>query len=532
MFLSGVKFFAVILPALLALFLVLRAIFDENVSDYRYAFALLIIFAVTLFVRVPFEPSEAKRRKRWGRMLLIALPVLLLIPTTFVVLIFGKMDMAAFVFHMIFGMGGTPIENFVPFGFTVLVFWGVFLVSVFRAQYWLERVPYIALPIAVGLLAINPVVRDAFNSTLSEKYGGRASFVADYRVPEITPSAEKPNLILIYLEGLERSYGQRDVSAAAYAPIAALASRGIEFTNVDQLHGTAWSLAGTVASRCGVPVLPNGLVSARDYGDVKLIAPNVTCLDDILHDKGYDVSYISTTRIIGNKMGFYGFDNYFSTHNTDQIYDLSNIEFQKTERVAQSFVKDWGLRDAHAFDQATKLIKAALQKQQPFSVTIATMDTHGPFAFMSDQCLEDGGSYVSKDILDAVRCSSQLTLDFVEKTQELTAGTDTRFVIISDHLAHLNNVHSVLEQGRRRNTAIFIGNDATPRVVDSHGAMFDVFPTLLDWLGWSEGDVAGIGVSLLSETPTLVEVHGVKDVDARLKVDLPLSHIIWNKEEN
>lgn len=158
------------------------------------------------------------------------------------------------------------------------------------------------------------------------------------------------------------------------------------------------------------------------------------------------------------------------------------------------------------------------------------MDTHGPVAFMSDRCLGEGDSYLSKDILDAVRCSSQLTLDFVEQMQELTKDTDTRFVIVSDHLAHLNNLHKVLDQDVRRNTAIFIGKDAPPRVVNTHGAMFDVFPTLLDWLGWSTGDVAGIGVSMLSDTPTLTEVHGAKDVDARLKVDLPLSNVIWNKE--
>ena len=525
------KFLVVVLPALLTLFLVLRAIFDANVSDYRYAFALLVIFALSLLVAPPREPDRARRRKRWGRLLVILLPVLALIPATFVVLVFGKMDMAAFVFHLVFGMDGTPMANFVPYGFTVLVYWLVFLASLFRAQYWLERVPLSTSAIALMLLAVNPVVWDLATHSLADTYRERPSFVSDFKHPELKKDAHTPNLVIIYLEGLERSYGALPPALAeAYAPLEALALEGVSLTGVDQLHGTAWSLAGTVASRCGVPVLPNGLISARDYGDVKQIAPNLTCLDDILHAKGYDVSYISTTRIIGNKMGFYGFDNYFTTHGTHQIYDLGNIEYEMSAVVAKSFANDWGLRDAHAFAKAEKLITAALDAKRPFAVTVATMDTHGPVALMSESCTGGIYKFKSPNIIDAVHCTARLTGAFVETVRKLTEGTDTRIVILSDHLAHHNNLYHLLEKGPRRNTAILLGGPETPRVIDTHAAMFDIFPTLLHWFGWLEGNRAGIGVSLLGDAPTLVQTHGVDEVNARLKVDLALSRVIWSKD--
>ncbi|GGA08150.1 sulfatase-like hydrolase/transferase [Neptunicoccus cionae] len=530
-FISSVKFFIVILPALLTLFLVLRAIYDANVSDYRYALALLVIFAASLLVRPPYEPDEARRRKRWGRLLVILLPVLVLVPATFVVLVFGKMDMAAFVFHLVFGMDGTPTANFVPYGFTVLVYWSVFLASLFRAQYWLERVPFSTVAIALMLLAVNPVVWDLASQSLADTYKQRPSFVEDFKHPELKKGANKPNLVIIYLEGLERSYNTLPPAMAeAYAPLDALALEGINLTGVDQLHGTAWSLAGTVASRCGVPVLPNGLISARDYGDVKLIAPNLTCLDDILHAKGYDVSYISTTRILGNKMGFYGFDNYFTTHGTEQIYDLGNIEYEMTADVAKSFANDWGLRDAHAFAKAEKLIAAALDKDAPFAVTVATMDTHGPVALMSQSCTGGSNKFKSSNMIDAVHCTARLTSAFVEKVRDMTKGTDTRIAIMSDHLAHHNNLYHLLEKAPRRNTAILLDGPFAPQVIDSHAAMFDIFPTLLHWLGWLEGKQAGIGVSLLSDEATLVQTHGVDEVNARLKVDLDLSRVIWNMD--
>ncbi|MBR9864072.1 MAG: hypothetical protein GYB24_11590 [Rhodobacteraceae bacterium] len=67
-------------------------------------------------------------------------------------------------------------------------------------------------------------------------------------------------------------------------------------------------------------------------------------------------------------------------------------------------------------------------------------------------------------------------------------------------------------------------------MIDTHAAMFDIFPTLLHWFGWLEGNRAGIGVSLLGDAPTLVQTHGVDEVNARLKVDLALSRVIWNRD--
>lgn len=59
--------------------------------------------------------------------------------------------------------------------------------------------------------------------------------------------------------------------------------------------------------------------------------------------------------------------------------------------------------------------------------------------------------------------------------------------------------------------------------------MLDIYPTLLDWLGFSLPDgAAGLGRSLLAPSPqTLVAEAGIETVDAMLAGDAALSSLLW-----
>ena len=59
--------------------------------------------------------------------------------------------------------------------------------------------------------------------------------------------------------------------------------------------------------------------------------------------------------------------------------------------------------------------------------------------------------------------------------------------------------------------------------------MIDVYPTLLDWMGWLEDEEkrAGMGASLLSSDPTLVEELGLERVNRILKADAELARFLW-----
>ena len=72
---------------------------------------------------------------------------------------------------------------------------------------------------------------------------------------------------------------------------------------------------------------------------------------------------------------------------------------------------------------------------------------------------------------------------------------------------------------------IFLQDDQPPAYINKKGSMLDVFPTVLDWIGWlpPKDPRAGLGVSLLRGGETLVESLGVDMVNQRLSVDIELS---------
>lgn len=73
-----------------------------------------------------------------------------------------------------------------------------------------------------------------------------------------------------------------------------------------------------------------------------------------------------------------------------------------------------------------------------------------------------------------------------------------------------------------------MSQDGQTGEIDKLGSMLDVFPTVLDWLGLlNDVSGAGIGRSLLSDTPTLTEELGQQEIGTILSRDALLSAAIW-----
>ena len=91
-----------------------------------------------------------------------------------------------------------------------------------------------------------------------------------------------------------------------------------------------------------------------------------------------------------------------------------------------------------------------------------------------------------------------------------------------------NDYEEQLKQKKRLNYFVVIGDNIRPQLLERHAAMFDVFPTLLDLLGFSLPDGrAGLGVSLLSENKTLFEQYGAGKINDQIGADRLLARKIW-----
>jgi len=260
--------------------------------------------------------------------------------------------------------------------------------------------------------------------------------------------------------------------------------------------------------------------------------PEVTCLGGLLHDQGYTATYVAGTQIMGNKMGFYGFDNFLTTHHITRVIDSASMDTPRATAAREGRPVDssWGMRDGLVFEAALEEARARYASGTPFELTVATMDTHGPTGFTSPECALRGMPAASEDMRASVRCTAELTRDFVRALQAMIPADELRIVIQSDHLAHLNAHKDTLDQYARRNTVIYLGPDITPGMrVDTPAAMFDLLPTTLDLMGWldhPEGR-AGLGVSLLRDTPTLSAEMTLEGLNRTLQTDVQLAKWLW-----
>lgn len=527
----GISIGLIALPGVFCLFLVLRAFFDGNTADLRYAFGVLILFGLALMIPLRTQPLPWSRRLVQTAILLP--PILLLFPFTVVVLIFGKVDAAAFVFHLIFGIEGTPWDDFIPYIFTAAAFWVVIFATVVRLQPVLPRSSLVTLSGAAALLAINPLFNDILWNRANAAFGPARTLIGEFEAPALRETEARPDLVIIYLEGFDQGYLDPERFGDIGKPLRDLAEEGTYFSRIHQIEATGWSLAGTLATQCGAPLLPMGAKPLGSTSDIARIMPDLTCLPDILTDRGYDITYMSGAKIIGNTMGYYGFDNYLSTHGGATILDRDFIPTERTADFGPEDWGDWGIYDSELFDGARRIFSERSLQPEPFALFVATMDTHGPSVGISPACTPDGRPRNSMEMREAVACVSKETVRFVRDLMARPGDRGLRIAVFSDHLSHGSNVTSVLEQKTRFNTAMLLGEGAPPRVIDREAAMVDLYPTLLDWLGLLDPSrpQAGLGTSLLADQPTLVERFGLEEVNGTLKVDVRLAQFLWADSE-
>lgn len=514
----------VALPGILALFLVARAFIDANRSDIRYAGVVALLMLLSFFV--PKSAREHKQNRRSYMFLLVLLNILLL-PFTVIVLIFGHVDMAGFVFHLIVGVGGTPWRDMAPFIVTAIVFHAAIIFSVWSLLPILDRLVVVLPALITFFLIVNPLVSGLFVGKIYARFVPQPSIVPEF-VPVITQRPdEKPNLVIIYLEGFDYGYMDAHRFGDMAAPLRRIENMGMSFINVEQIAATGWSLAGTVATQCGVPLMPHGAIG--EYDNLDRVVPGVRCLPEILEAEGYTLSYTTGSAITGEHLGHYGYGAYFSRTETLEIFDETAIRTMMPD-LAPALPGGWGIPDGDVFAFAKRLLEKNANLDQPFAMFVATMDTHGPKAVVSPQCTHDGKGHVGNEMGPSVECTARLAENFVTYVKK-KYGDSVKIALMSDHLNHMSDLTDRLEQKPRRNTVILLDSSRSGERIERAGSMVDVFPTMLDWLGFLPENKtrAALGTSLLSDDKTLVERIGSEELNRRLFVDTELTSLLWKK---
>ena len=373
------------------------------------------------------------------------------------------------------------------------------LVAVFSALGWVLRrrrhhphhlgYSLVALLLALASVDASPAFHQITDLVKSQTREGDPDFTAFYKEPAKSIPNPQLNLVYIYGESLERTYFDNDTFPDLAPELGALKNEGLDFSHTSQLPGTDYTIAGMVASQCGIPLFApfEGNASAS----VSSFFPQNICLGDILKNSGYANYFVQ-----GANLRFAGKDVFLKSHGFDHLYGAEEL---KSTVADPTYRNDWGFYDDTVLDAAWEKFAELSRAGERFSLFTLTVDTHHPDGFISRTCNRKAYKFDGKtnQSFSAVGCSQQHIAAFINKIKASPWFKNTVIVVSSDHLAMNNTAWKYLNQQDRSNLFFVIRGDqpqqdtlAVKRNTMDNGA------TVLDILG---GDnFIGLGRSSIS----------------------------------
>lgn len=372
------------------------------------------------------------------------------------------------------------------------------LVTVFALLTWLlrrRRLPchpgysLLALLLALASVDANPAFRQITDLVKSHTREGDSDFAAWYKAPSATIDNPQLNLVYIYAESLENTYFNEQVFPELGPELGALKNSAVDFSHTAQLPGTDYTIAGIVASQCGIPLFApfEGNASAS----VSSFFPHNICLGDILKNAGYENYFVQ-----GANLRFAGKDVFLKSHGFDYLFGAEEL---KTVVPDPTYKNDWGFYDDTVLDEVWKKYQALSSQGKRFSLFTLTVDTHHPDGFVSRTCQRKKYTIDGKvnPTLSAVGCSQEHIAALIEKIKASPGFKNTVIVVSSDHLAMNNSAWSWLTKNDRSNLFFILrGDQPEQKLVALKRNPLDNGATVLDILG---GDnYLGLGRSTLS----------------------------------
>lgn len=485
-----------------------------------------VTLAFFVFFSVASAFLNAGREVNRFRFLYSSIPAILLAVHLWFVHVFGLFDVGAFLFHWQVGISGFGLTS--AQAHSALRYAGyclLFVACLHYLAYSSRRLVLLDRLAVVPLLLASPIVHSSMSFAYHQFWGDGERLIGHYRDASaalLPHEAKRKNLIIIYAESTERTFRELKTGPAIFADMDAVAAKGTNFIGVRQAANTGWSMAGVVASQCGVPLQPLGLYKHNNFETVESFLPGAVCLGDILAPNGYKMGFMTTA-----SLQFAGSNIYLRQHGYDAMWARESFEGEKAV-----YPNVWGVNDDTMFEFAFDRIAALRTDEQPFALSLQTIGGHFPEGFPTESCRAALTHVDQPPILYSIRCMGYEIRRFVERLDAAGYLENTIVVILSDHLSMKTAVWDEINRHDRMNYVAILGLDEKKEIKKS-GTMLDIYPTILEALGFHlPGNQAGVGVSLLSATPTLAEKLGLENFNAMIAHDNSLALKIWSENGN
>ena len=354
--------------------------------------------------------------------------------------IFGNISMDQLIFFIILddGITGTDTSIFekylinliiIPLKYIILILFIAILID--KIEFTKKIIRYLFIPSLIVFLFF--LLDKNINLSALKQFFKKDNF-SEYFV-EIDKNLieasklKKKNLLFIYLESLETGYS----TTYEFDPNAPLNSFfNNKFLNIHQSHGVGWTIAGMIASQCGVPLSPfmsNNKFKNFNSGLLK----NTTCLSDILDEHGYYKEFI-----VGPHLKFSGMDKFYGTHKYDKMMGMKElIEYQNLLPDTLKETNGWGggVNDDQLFEIAYNRIKEINKTENHFLYTLITTDGHSPNGMLSPRCdIKDKKISGVPQFISVKHCTNLALVNFLKKLEEDKILDNTSVIVMGDHL--------------------------------------------------------------------------------------------------
>ncbi|MFC5499422.1 sulfatase-like hydrolase/transferase [Caenimonas terrae] len=447
-------------------------------------------------------PSELRRQGRAALALALrALAVFLVMAQICIALWFrqkfGKVELDQILFHLQQGSSNvlyadqllvwSGIKNCL---LGPLLYTGVLMALAARTGATRRRLGGLLLGAPVLALAVAGSAAFAVSLTVTfppSGIGGQDWIALLYRAPPaLQAPRRKRNLVLIYGESLEFSYEAKPFGGGLLDPLEhGELAQARSFAHFRQLAGTGWTIAGMVASQCGLPLKPLGIFGGNRFGDdATQFLPNARCLGDVLHASGYRNVFLG-----GASTSFAGKGMFLRSHGYQEV--VGREEWLR--RNPGLALNEWGIYDDDLFAQALRKLGELARAGGPFNLTILTVGMHPPDGFLAPSCPVRFG-----DLRDSVACTAHLIDSFLAAARKGGYLRDTDVVVLGDHLSQQNSQTGRLEQSGERSVFNKLLTASPLPANRSDIDHFDLAPTILSALGYRlPGGRFGLGCSAL-----------------------------------
>ena len=344
---------------------------------------------------------------------------------------------------------------------------------------------------------------------------------------ELTFPEKKKNLVYIYMESMEMSLadeshgGGKSVNVIPELTDIALENDCFNgdtdiLNGARSLYNSTWTIAGLVAQTSGLPLGINHVLT-NNINSISSFMPGATTLGDILEKEGYhNVFMLGSDAKFGNR------DVYFKEHGN---YDIDDYYWARNNNKLpdKSYYVWWGYEDDKLFTYAKEELTSLAESDEPFALSLLTVDTHFVNGYLCDDCPDRFTSQYS----NVLACSSKKVSELVEWIEAQPWGEDTVIVLNGDHLCMDSKYYEDMPEDyeRKTYTAIINSSKKEPDTTRLYSTM-DLFPTTLSAMGVTiKGDRLGLGTDLYSDTPTLLEELG----ENYLNYELSLNSTFYDK---